>query len=293
MPVPITHRGNDDLTLAQVIADGSVDVELVPGSTHRNIERAAAAVEVELVQSSDLNMIEQLAAALSAAYVFGLDDDGTLAAALSVAHLATTPPDYFAYSYELQGGVAGGVVGALSARALTNEGSFPRPGTGVVVIGECVITASPPFDHPQRMGIAALFTFSGAPTATVSAGFIKLAGEGQPLAAYYNNAGEFGPNDPPPLSGETVVGRRVGMYIDNTGQVGWTVDGLGDQGAIPGAVLGAGGRYSPALYVDDFGGGSPTIPGDIVAGRLYLDAPDLECVYPVGAVDRNGDPVGA
>lgn len=292
MPVEITHRGNDDQTLAQVVADAEIDVTLLPDCTHLNIERAAAVAGVVLVQDSDLNMIEQLAAGAGPApYVFKLDDDGTVAAIIDKHHLPTTAPEHMAFSY-----TAGELVGdsaAVSINALNDAGSFvPVPGK-VTVIGEYEVTVAPGLSIKQGHGIGVLFTLAGEILGYINAGYEKNDVIPEPLYSYADLSGAAGEETDAlktTITGDTLVGLRIGLYLDAAGKIGLSTSQAGDQGLVDDETgIGPGMRFTPGLYVSD-GMAYPDI--ETIAGRLHIHAADLTLTYPAGAVDVYGNEIG-
>lgn len=286
MAIAITKRGNDQNVLSQVLTDGNI-VSSYNGNTQLAVEKAAIAAGVALAYyGNDLNMIERLATAAAPVYVFALDDDGTLAAAMGRAWLPTIAPDYMHFSQVLEETGIQGYTAATS-KIFNDDGSFPLRAGKVVVVAEYEVTAAPAPALIQTHGIFVAITDAGAAVGIVTAGFENGGGG---LNTYANpNGGGAGNTLLTAVGAASLVGQRIGLYVDSdTGAMGMVTSEAGDLGAIGGAaVIAAGRRFSPGLFINDDAAAGATA-GKTLAGRLYINAADLTLAYPAGAVDCYG-----
>ena len=164
---------------------------------------------------------------------YPLDDDGTLVAPLGYAHLPTTAPAHLAWS-NAETGVNGTAV-AVRSIALSDAGSTPRT-AGVIFGVQHKITAWDAAANVAEKRVLGIVETAGhALAGTIEVGYRTELGVHYAVARVNGIAAAT-------VAGANPAGHSASLYFNgDTGAVHWIAYGV-DQGAIPGANLGAGQR---------------------------------------------------
>lgn len=277
MPVEITYFGNDDNKLAQVCTDAELEIVATQCTENAIGEAYAAAGVPQEYFGSELNEIELLAGAAAPPYVFKLDDDGTLADLFGMGYLPAEEPEFM--SYEIVTNGSNTTAAALSARALLDEGSFALVPGKIVVLCECVILEAPAAAVEQSQGVGIAITSDGEIVGYFNVGLKSYDG----AFVSYTGTGPETDTQESPLIAASLVGQRVGFYVDSdTGVIGYATSEAGDAGAVTGAIMNVAHRVTQGLYLKH------ETTGETIAAQLIINADDMGLTYPAGAVDVYG-----
>ena len=203
---------------------------------------------------------------------YPLDDDGTLVAPLGYAHLPTTAPAHLAWS-NAETGVNGTAV-AVRSIALSDAGSTPRT-AGVIFGVQHKITAWDAAANVAEKRVLGIVETAGhALAGTIEVGYRTELGVHYAVARVNGIAAAT-------VAGANPAGHSASLYFNgDTGAVHWIAYGV-DQGAIPGANLGAGQRVTFGISVANAAGATV---GANTAGLLAVQKADFTDPFPAGTV---------